>query len=180
MEINVELLKKIKALSEDPGTTEGERQAARKKLLSLLEQAEIDPRDLESDEEIYHILKLKGRLTDLEFRLAVQILGMVQNKRKEIRMGYFSPKAKRGLRFRCTEAQAIRFNILFPYYLIAFRKGVEDYMLAFMQSNNLFPEAPSDRSNEDFTPEDLEKMMQILKMSQGIKPTPRPALRLNG
>lgn len=178
MEINKELLKKIKALA-DSGSTPGERAAAARKLAQLLEQSGIDVSELLEEEPQFYHLVIKGRMTDIEFKLAVQVYGHIIDQSSKLRIHYYDKKRRKDLGYFATPLQHLRMQILFPHYLQAFRDQLEQFMTAFIHANHIFPETPGKKDDrEDLTDEELENIARMLRMAQGIKPTPPPAPQL--
>jgi hypothetical protein len=173
MEITPDLLRSLKALAENPGATPAEQTVAREKLEKLAAKAGIHLDDLTTEEVKGHVWY--GKLKSYEVRLAIQVLGVIQDKRT-VSIKYLRSSPKR-LHYWATEAQAIEFSIMFPHYLKAFRKSLNEYIVAFIHGNDLFS-SESHSSAETLSPEELERLMKIARMAKGITPTPRPHKQL--
>lgn len=174
MNITPELLRKLKALADNPGATDGERAVAQQKLQALAEQAGIDLSLLDQEEEETHYWL--GSLKSYEVQLAHQVLFHVAQKSK-IRAAYVKQRGQpRRYVYYSTYRAHIQFQLLFPHYLKSFRRSLKDYIEAFINVNNLF--GPSAGKTKDLSPADLERLFRIAKMAQGIQPTSRPGPRL--
>lgn len=168
MNIDIEFLKKLKALSEDRGTTIHEREVAAQKLQRFLDEYEIDISRLDDEKEEYHTLDAKVRLTKQEQTLGVQILCMIRNT-SSVSFGYQNPKKRSGVTFKSTYRQSLEFQVHFLHYLKAYRDSLDEYVLAFCVKNSLHPDVETQRNQKSVV--DLEVIERIKNLANGIVQT---------
>ena len=169
-----ELLRQVKALA-DSGATEGERAAASNKLKVLMEKYNVSVAELTSEEITEHILQFRFK-NIAERLIACQVYYWIINDKEKSEFWVF--KNKRGFGYQATKLQDMRLQEEIPYYIRAFRKQQRDFASAFIQSNDLFPDADRLSDLSGLTQEQIEHMMRVAAMAQGIKPTPKPHMKL--
>lgn len=172
----VTTLRKIKVLAEE-GTTEGERQAAKRKLEQLLEKHSITLDQLaEQEETAKHIFVC---VDALERKLLLQVIGMVKDTHKVTTSRIYRSKKK--VLVKATPLQMVEIKILFEAYRKAFAKSLDNFLTAFINANNIFPKSQSgDGEDRNLTDEELKRLKMIAMMAAGIQKTPLPRKELPG
>lgn len=171
----ISTLRKIKILAEE-GTTEGERQSAKRKLEVLLQKHGISLDQLaEQEETAEHVFVCKDAL---ERKLLLQVIGMVK-KTDKVRTSYLY-RSKKKVLVRATPLHMIEIKQLFDVYRKAFAKGLEDFLEAFINANDIFPHCESNNESRELTKEEIQKLKKIAMMAMGIQKTLLPLKELPG
>lgn len=169
-------LQKIYELSRR-GATDGERQAAASILMKLLLKHSLSLDDLVTEEKVRVWLPCRSKL---EQKLALQIVGTVTNQNSAITVYYREGKPELGI--DATPVNAIQIKEMFAHHARAYRQQIEDMMndfvVAYINANHIFPSSAADDDDRELTPEEMQKLYAIAAMAQSIQPKPMPYAKL--
>ena len=127
-----ELLKKLKALSEDKRGNENERKRAEEQLNRLLIKYNIDPESINTEKLVRRNLWFKD---EWENRLLHQVVYKICGNRN-----MYKQNGKRNwIWCEMTDAEFIQFEMEYPTYKAAMKKEMDVFYLAFIQKNRIFP-----------------------------------------
>lgn len=144
-----ELLKKLKALSEDTRGNENERKRAEEQLNRLLIKYNIDPQSINTEKLVRRDLYYKN---DLEKKLLHQVVYKICGDRPM----YMSRRKRNWIWCEMTDAEFLQFEMEYPVYKNAMNKELDIFYLAFIQKNRIFPPdnlVPPKETDEETTPQ---------------------------
>lgn len=127
-----ELLKKLKALSEDTRGNENERKIAEEQLNKLLIKYNIDPQSINTDNLVRRDLYYKD---EIESKLIHQVIYKICGERDV----YRQIRKRNWIWVEMTDAEFIEFEMEYPIYKQALHKELDIFYLAFIQKNRIFP-----------------------------------------
>lgn len=161
-----EKLKKIKALAERGEG--GERDTAQ----LIYEQMLLKYGIAEEDIENYEVKRFWFRYKDeLDFKLATQIFYKVTGS-----PAYWVKKDKRIKRIGvdCTDFEFDEIMFYFNFYIKHLRYDFDIFVRAFINVNDIYPDSSArcytdDKSIEDLSAVDLERLDNIYNMAKGMK-----------
>ena len=160
----LDLLKKLKALANDNRGNNNERESAEKQLNKLMEKYHITEEDIGIEEVKRRDLYFK---TEWEQKLISQTLYKLFPGKP-----LYQQRNKRNWCFvELTDAEYLEFEMYYQAYKGSFQKEFELFYLAFVSTNDIYPENPpkSDESKPDkFSRGDR---MRAAMMAQGIQRT---------
>lgn len=154
----IELAKKLKNLSEKG--VDGEAVNAYEALTKLLKKHGITLEELEGDKVSRVWFKYHKHR-----RLFIQIAGMVMDgvpsiwERKDKRYQYA---------IDCTVAQEIEIREAFSFYAARYEQDLELFYSAFVQRNNIFPASGGVQMIGEMSPEEQERMRQMMMLAQNL------------
>lgn len=176
------LLRKIAALASDPRAPGSERRAAADKLRLLMERHGLTEADLLDAHETWHVMT-PAISHQWELKLAVQLIGMVQNRPKiSVR--------KRGRLVEVLSTQAQFADILdaWQHYLPLFRTNWKRQVAderrrlqkrirelpatgarAFYDAFHLYRQPDEDEEQREPTPEELEEALAARRMAADVE-----------
>ena len=127
-----ELLKKLKALSEDTRGNENERKRAEEQLNRLLIKYNIDPQSINTENLVRRDLYYKN---ELEKKLLHQVVYKICGDRTM----YVQRGKRNWIWCEMTDAEFLQFEMEYPVYKNAMNKELDIFYLAFIQKNRIFP-----------------------------------------
>lgn len=127
-----ELLKKLKALSEDTRGNENERKRAEEQLNRLLIKYNIDPQSINTENLVRRDLYYKN---ELEKKLLHQVVYKICGDRQM----YVQRGKRNWIWCEMTDAEFLQFEMEYPAYKNAMNKELDIFYLAFIQKNRIFP-----------------------------------------
>lgn len=127
-----ELLKKLKALSEDTRGNENERKIAEEQLNRLLIKYNIDPESINTEKLVRRDLYYKD---EMESNLLHQVIYKICGDRQI----YRQMRKRNWIWCDMTDAEFIQFEMEYPTYKAAWHKELDIFYLAFVQKNKIFP-----------------------------------------
>lgn len=158
----ISLAKKLKALSERG--VGGEKQNAEKMLLKFLDKHGISIEELEQNEKSFYQQKVGAKYTSFFGQIAVTISSEIK---------VYGHKSDRTIAIvECTQIEFVEIVAKFEFYKKEYEKDLKEHIRlfyeAFIQTNRLYPDTPSEES--DFTPEEIQRMKKVLHLSEGMDP----------
>lgn len=165
-DINIKL-SGILALAER-GSTEGERNSARKTLLRLMQKHNISMESLSDDTKKNYDFKYN---TAHEKSLLMQIVAMTLNSSS---LKYMRPRGSRVAGFELTEAQFVEISYLYELYLAEFRrqlkKETDTLLKAFIHRNRIFIKDREKRNVETLSKDEIEDLLRALRRAKELDP----------
>lgn len=152
-----EKLKKIKALAERG--IGGEKETAIRMYEELKARYEIEDEETMIDAVTLHWF---GYNDDLEEDLLTQIFYKVTGKASyHVYTGKYKRRKKRGC--DCTEIEAAEITLLFNFYKEELKRELQAFMIAFKNSNNLFPDKSARCYEAHEVPERSKEEKRMIK-----------------
>lgn len=168
MEKHIELIKKLKALSEKG--VGGEAINAQKFFQKMLHKHNLTISDIDGEKQEDFFFNARG----INARLFHQIVKRVNYDLKVYQ--FPSAKVKQfkltgNSMVTCTPAEFIEIEQMFDVYTKLYKKESEVFYSAFLSANDLLARPPKEeqKSTDDLTPEELEEWMRVNQMAGNIK-----------
>lgn len=141
----------------------GEKENARILLERVMKKYGITEQEIDDQAKEYHTISYTSIW---ERKLAHQIAHMVTG-------GYevytSSVKNDRNVYVLCTKAEFVEIKSNYEFYKRALKKDMEIFYSAFVQRNELFPENGEIKDPDDMPPEERERTLRMLMMSQAME-----------
>ncbi len=161
----LEKLEHIKAISEKG--YKGERIAAEEHLHRLMEKYNITEGDLENTGICTFFISYK---TDYEKRLLVQLSYMHLGYGHACdTLGTYTNRKHKKVAIDCTPAQYIEIEADFEFYRVALAEEMDVFFSAFIQKNKLFPPPELTRADQISSDIDMEHLLKMGAMMDGIE-----------
>lgn len=161
----LERLKGVKALA-DHGA-DGERDNAAALLAALMEKHGITEADLEGAEISTHWIRYK---TIYERKLLFQLSYMHLGSGHAFGcVGRYTGRQRKEVGVKCTPAQYIEIEADYQFYRKALEEELSVFYSAFIQKNELFPPPDLAGGLEDLGQVDLDVIMKMEAMMEGIE-----------
>ena len=161
----LERLKGVKALA-DRGA-DGERDNAAALLAALMEKHGITEADLEGGEISTHWIRYK---TIYERKLLFQLSYMHLGSGHAFGcVGRYTGRQRKEVGVKCTPAQYIEIEADYQFYRKALEEELSVFYSAFIQKNELFPPPDLAGELEDLGQVDLDVIMKMEAMMEGIE-----------
>ena len=161
----LEKLKKIKALAEKG--FRGEQVNAAVLLSDLMEKHGITEADLEGTQVSTYWIRYK---TIYERKLIFQLSYMhLGSGHASGCVGAYSGRKRKEVGIDCTPAQFIEIETDYQFYRKALEEELEVFYSAFIQKNDLFPPPNLSGDEPDAEPVDLNVVMKMAAMMEGIE-----------
>ncbi len=161
----LEKLKKVKALAERGSS--GERDSAAALLTALMKKHGITDADLEGAEISVHWFRYK---TIYERKLLFQLSYMhLGSGHAAGCVGKYTGRKRKEVGINCTPAQFIEIEADYQFYRKALEEELDVFYSAFIQKNELFPPPDLSRDGGDVKPVDLNVIMKMAAMMEGIE-----------
>ena len=162
-----ELLKKLKALSEDTRGNENERKRAEERLNELLIKYNIDPESINTEKLVRRDLYYKD---EMESNLLHQVIYKICGNRQI----YRQTRKRNWIWCDMTDAEFIQFEMEYPTYKAAWHKELDIFYLAFIQKNRIFPPetlVPPKENADEAVPSKYSRTDRIraAMMAEGIE-----------
>lgn len=162
-----ELLKKLKALSEDERGNENERKRAEERLNKLLIKYNIDPESINTEKLVRRDLYYKD---EMESKLLHQVIYKICGDRQI----YRQMRKRNWIWCDMTDAEFIQFEMEYPAYKAAWHKELDIFYLAFVQKNRIFPPetlVPPKENADEAVPSKYSRADRIraAMMAEGIE-----------
>ena len=166
-EKTIQRIKKLQALAERG--VGGEKETAEKMLQRMLEKNGIQSLDeLQSEEYEYVLFSYNGKH---EKKLLMQCIYKVLTAAGD-RTHYRTKGKRQKLGIYCTKAQKIEIQMEFDFYRKVFYEELDDFVVAFINAQKIFPPDAPVESSDNFT----ERDMKILHMADRIEKRNRLAM----
>ena len=162
-----ELLKKLKALSEDTRGNENERKRAEEQLNRLLIKYNIDPQSINTENLVRRDLYYKN---ELEKKLLHQVVYKICGDRQM----YVQRGKRNWIWCEMTDAEFLQFEMEYPTYKNAMNKELDIFYLAFIQKNRIFPPdnlVPQKETDEEEQPSRYSRgdRIRAAMMAEGME-----------
>ena len=170
MKNQIELLKKLKALSERGES--GEQENAKDKLNLLLKKNGLTLNDLETEDIKRHFFRIKQTDCQLFLTIVFKVNHQIQPYGFLTEKYIKANKLKGNVHIDSTHSEAVEIMAMYEFYLRAYKQSLKAHYVAFVLKNNL--EMTSENAGisiKDLSKEDLEvyenaqKMMDLIKKS---------------
>lgn len=169
----IQRLMKIKALAQDNGATEAERDTAWSMLEKLLATHGLSLEDLEQSESVLYSFEFDS---EYERKLLLQIVGYIRGFREGKQISWFRDGLKRkSLLLKLTPTEYTDLKTLYPLYRAAWASELDKFFTAFISAQKLGAPANPDAV---LTEDDLIRMMSMRQMAKTVKALPAPHLQL--
>lgn len=175
----LKVLRSIYALLIDPGSTEGERQAAQNRLDHLLKKYDLTLDQIIEQKEKKVTVKFDFD-SPFEQTLLFQILfmvldvGTISYGDRSWREGY-TRKSRKYIWIELSSLQYVEVSSLYSHYRKALKRDLDEFVSAFIYQNHLVRDHAEDH---EMSKEELERLHRVIQKMKGIQPTPRPVKRL--
>jgi len=157
----METLRQIKALIDNPGTTEGERQAAISMYQKLLQKYHITADDLVDDTKYVYEYKY---VESWELRLMLQLAALNHENSRMAKKG----KTTRKIYLEFTRLQKAEFDTLYAFYRPELENQINQIYTAFLFVNDLMLDGEPDKNRK---PLNLEEARSIAQKIAGMRKT---------
>lgn len=153
----------------------GEKATAQKKLSELLEKNGIESlEELQQDKEDYYLFSYNGKAQQKLLRQCMyKVLGFERWTKGGI---YRSKGTRQKIGIYCTLAEKIEIELEFEFYRNLFDKELEDFLLAFISAQDIYPKDAPKANLQEYTPEELKRLDKMVAYSNGIKKRTRAAM----
>jgi hypothetical protein len=168
MEKNIELLKKLKALSEKG--VGGEATNATDMLNKLLKKHNLTLEDLEEDKKNDYYFSTSGMHSELLHQIAKMVNSEVKCYDVPLKM-VKKHKLSGNFILNCTSAEFIEIDQMFSVYKNLLDKELKVFYYAFLQTNDLLitPKKGSEKKLSDLSKEEKEQLLRANEMASLIK-----------
>ncbi len=177
--MNIEGIKdtllKIKRLMDDPSATQGERESAQEKFHLLMGKYGLSEDDIISGEKKPVQFSYK---TKHEKKILLQVISMVINPEKHFR--FWNLYRSRKIEVDVTPLEEAEIILYWSAYKKAFNDQLEDFVIAFIMSNDIFSKDGKKSTWDSLTEDEKKKIMRRQKMALMINKTKVPRGLLNG
>lgn len=164
-----EKLKKVAALMNDAGATDGERETARHRLELMLEKYGLKLEDVISQSQPITRYCFTYE-HDWQKKILIQLVAVICGSTKIIPYVARDKRAYRRkdkpLYFDLTTAQYTEAMHLYPQYCKAFQEQFNTLLSAFIQNNNLA--VPSNEDPKPLTEKEMEELLKLMEMMKVI------------
>lgn len=161
MDKYIELAKKIKALA-DQGEG-GEKENAQRMLDTLMQKHGIGKEELESNIRTLMPFIVQTAQDRLFSQIVYSVMGKDQDIRvhKRYRTHYF---------VNCTKFEAIEIESKFDFYWKAYKRQLDAFYMAFIQTNNIFPDDPTLLvGSKELSEKERELRARARRMAMGME-----------
>ncbi len=139
----------------------GEKVNAQRQLDKLLKKYELTLNDIKRPEKQMYWFKPVGQF---EKGLLLQCYAIIVNTAEP--MQYKRPREKG---YELTPRQYLELCSMFDYYKRRWEKDLHIFFIAFIQKQNLFPQALYQNPKTNFSEQELKKHRQAERMADGIE-----------
>lgn len=168
MSDKISIIRKIKALADNIGSSPGERDAAYSMLDKLMSKYNITEEDLDSDKEEYFIFTYHGKD---ELKILVQVAYKVRDSRdciNYVKRGQRNSKTEIGI--KCTKSQKLEIEFLFEFYKNLYYEEKEHMMSAFIQKHRLFGSLKDGEEPEKISNDEYFKLRSYMNSMNDVTP----------
>ena len=156
----LELAKKIKALA-DQGKS-GEKENAEAMLLKIMQEHNISKEELQSNTKEWVLFVVRGGKYNMKlfFQVASSVISLSTYKQSKLK--------KSNIWLEVTKLEQMEIQSKYEFYRQALADEMDTFFMGFVYNNRIFnPNAEGGK--KDITPEEREKLIRALRMTNGMK-----------